>query len=437
MRQISLFKQLMGVVFLGLIVVLGGQLVGCSAASSDAGKDEAANEKPDTKPVNAAAKAPLPKQIQKARDFTALYALQKEYEAGGKKDRAVQRALAERWAAITQNMKPSPLVDGLDFLAVDTRVTAPNEYTFSFLLRPVAALTTDYHLKVFGLVFPQNMDRLPGGGDNARHPTWTQDVTNPPTSAWRTGTYQVVQMKVNTALVPYNLVLSLRAQTGAGEMYTEAGNRLLLGWQWAYANEDAFIAKVEACESFADLYALAPPGPKVSGAVAKAIEKQWKKFAAGMKPRPMVKGLHILGVDTEATGENEYTFSFLFKATQDITQDYHLSIRAEVDESHIRHIEPAAPGAAHVKWSVLLYRDPTSLWRAGEYHVVQRTVKTPLIPYNLLVILQNRDEEGKVVGNPGNQVRLGWQADLPEERPQPENKQPEAGQPEAAATPDA
>ncbi len=353
-------------------------------------------------------------KIKTGNDFVSLYAEQQEYKADEKQSDARDREFAEKWATITKNMTPRKLTDGLEFLAVKTIATAENQYTFSFLLRPVKDISEDYHLLVQGQVFPSNVQYLPEQFKAKGYRTWAGIISDPPTSEWKPGEYYVVKARITDNLTPYNLQIVLHTRDNKNQWVANVGNTLPVGWQWDVFDEKAFVDRVNACTTFAGLYAQAPPGPEVSKTVAQALAAKWSALTSGMTPRSMIDGLDFLAVDTSITGDEEYTFSFLFRTTKDLDTDYHLNIVATVDPSFVQHIKPDKPDGLYTTWHGFLYNDPTSQWKPGECHVAQLKVETAIIPYHLTLMLQTRNEKREWTGNLGERLDLGWQADTAE-----------------------
>jgi hypothetical protein len=385
----------------------------------------APNETPPAAAPEKAAEAPAPvpaasAAVQKVQakdkagdDFVTFYEQQQQYRKSGEKSEAADREFDSKWKALTEGMKPRTVINGLDFLAVSTKATGDKEYTFSFLFRATANLETNYHLNICGTVCSYNAHYLAEDLRQGLYVQWNCYLKEEPTSQWKQGEYRVVQLKVESELVPYSLRLDLVTR-GEQLEYTGLVGQLYLGWQWDVRDEKAFISRIEACNDFATLHALAPAGPLISAPVAQALEAKWKALTATMHPQTMIKGLDYLDILTKATGENEYTFSFLLRSTADLDTDYHLSITGKVDPSFRQYIKPAKPQASYTTWALPLYTDPTSQWKAGEYHVAQLRVETKIIPYNLSVLLQTRNAQDKWTGNPGNKIEIGWQADISE-----------------------
>lgn len=389
--------------FIGLLTA--GLLSACGGSGQSSPKAEAPapqSEKPTPTPLKSEeekqpAEEPSPKMPERKYE-------QWEYALD-----AMEHGKDPQWATVAQGMKPRKLVDGLEFLGVHTRVTGEDEYTFSLLFRPTKDLDADYHFILYGAVFPANTGRLAEGDRTNARVKLHRRLHDDPTSEWRQGEYHVVHVVTETAQIPYNIVLLAYAPS-EDVFWNRVGERLDLGWQWAYRDEKAFIATIQRCKTHGELYALAPSGPPLSSSVANALDEKWGALTKGMEPQPLIDGLDILALDTKATGDKEYTFSFLLQSTADLDTDYHLGIQAGVDPSHIQHIEPLQPGAKSSKtWHLRLAHDPTSLWNAGEYRVAQLVVETEIIPYDISVFLRHIEQK-----NPGNKVNLGWQADVRE-----------------------
>lgn len=350
-------------------------------------------------------------QIESKDNFVSLYEEQEKYKAGEEQSDAQDREFADKWAAITKDMTPRKLTDELEFLAVKTIATAANQYTFSFLLRPVEDLKEDYHLLVQGDVFPANVELLPSENQAKGYRTWAAVISDVPTSEWTPGEYYVVKTRIIDNLTPYNLQIVLHTRDNQNRWKANVGNMLPIGWQWDVFDEQAFVDSVNACTSFAALYAQAPPGPEVSETVAKALAAKWSALTSGKSSQTMIDGLDFVAVDTSVSGEEEYTFSFLFQATERLDIDYHLNIVARVDPSFVHHIKPDKPDGLYTTWPLFLYNNPTSLWKPGECHVAQLKVETAIIPYHLTLMLQTRDAQKQWSGSPGSRIELGWQAD--------------------------
>ncbi|HOE65998.1 MAG TPA: hypothetical protein PLO62_05690 [Candidatus Hydrogenedentes bacterium] len=353
---------------------------------------------------------PFLSKIEACNDFAALYEL---VAASLPASKAIAQAVDERWKVLTQGVEPKPLIDGLDCLGVETQATGEQEYTFSFLFRCAKDIDVDYHLSVQGYVFPSNIARLPERDQERGYAQWTRVLRGEEaTSRWKQGEHHVVRLSVPTELIPYNLRLFLHTRDQQGVWVADVGQTLALGWQWAAFDETSFLAKLEACNDYATLYAMAPAALHIPESLKKAIGAKWETLTRNATPQPMVAGLDCLGVQTKAIGDKEYAFSFLFRAATDMRVDYHMSVVGRVDPGHLRYIEPSRPGANYASWMLFLYDDPTSLWKAGEYHVAQLRVKTALIPFDISAVLQTRDAQRKWTGDHGNRLELGWQADI-------------------------
>ncbi len=344
-------------------------------------------------------------------DFVTFYQQQQQYWKSNDQTAQADEEFARKWQALTEGMKPQNLASGIDALAVDTKATGDKEYTFSFLFHVTEALAPNYHFNVYGTVCPYNAHYLDEKQRENLFVQWNCYLKDEPSSQWKPGEYRMVQLKVETELIPYSLRLDLVTRGDQLEFLKTLG-QANLGWQWATRDEKAFIARIESCPDFASLHALAPAGPAITAGIAQALDAKWKALTEGLKPQTMTDGLDYLDIITKATGKNEYTFSFLLQATADLKTDYHLSVTGKVDPSFRQYIKPATPEASYVSWAIPLYTDPSSRWKPGEYHVAQLRVDTKIIPYNLSVLLQTRDAQGKWTGNPGNKIDIGWQADV-------------------------
>ena len=377
----------------------------------------AAEEVAEVSPPAPARPTPTPTVLDETEaddDFAALYALQQEYKQGAEQSEAVDRDFDSKWQAITKGMKPRTLIEGLDFLAVKTKATGEQEYTFSFLLRPTADLDTNYHLTVLGSVFGPNAQFLPEAQRERMYAGWNRVLNDDPTSQWKRGECHVVHLKAKTdSLIPYNLQLFLHTRTEQNKWASNVETRLSLGWQWDIPDGASFLAKIEACGDFEELYALAPAGPKLPTPMAQAVEKKWKALTAGMSPQNMIEGLDLLDLDTRATGDEEYTFTVLLQSTEDLADDYryyHLSVVGLLDQSHMRL---ANPGKKYISWALLFYDNPMSQWKSGDYHVAQ--LKAPIgriVPLDIQITLEKRNAQRRSEGSIGDTIRLGWRTDL-------------------------
>ena len=356
-------------------------------------------------PFPRASEADVLAAIEASADPFQLHALQEEYKQREEQSEVGDQAFASKWKSLTNGMKPQTLIEGLDFLAVNTKATGDKEYTFSFLFPPTANLPADHRLLVLAFVLPSNAPYLPEAHQKDLYSPWTGPLKHDPTSQWKPGEYRVVHLKKKIELIPYNLRLYLQTINEEGKM-ARVGEELVLGWQWDVLDERSFLSKIEACNDFATLHALAPAGPPMSAQVAQAVEKKWKALTAGMEPKTMIEGLDFLALDTKATGEKEYTFSLLLQATADVDVDYILTLFARMDPSHIK---PGKPGT--LQWN-LPHGDWTSHWKAGEYHVVQYKAETEIIPLNISIFLQI--EHVDPTSYTANRIELGWQAGIPE-----------------------
>lgn len=342
-------------------------------------------------------------EIETKNDFVKLAALKKEYESRTEKSEIVEKAFEGKWKSLTAMMVPRTLIDGLDLLAVDTRATGPREYTFSFLLHTTADIVDFYHLTVTGKVNPKHAQNIKSPTPGANYMSWPLLLYDDPTTKWKSGEYHVVQLLVESEIIPYDLSVNLQTRGVNGQWTGDVGNLIELGWQ----------TDTSSIPEFMRLHALHEEFKKAgvqSTSADEAFSSNWDALTADMEPKNLIEGLDLLAVDTRITGDKEYTFAFLLHTTANLDTNYHLAVTGNVDASHVQHIKPDKPGGAYTTWVLSLNNDPTSDWEAGEYHVVQLPVQTEIIPYNLRVNLQTRDEKGNWTGNPGNFVNLGWQA---------------------------
>jgi len=340
-------------------------------------------------------------------DLSDLYA---EYASKQKEAAVINQAFAGQWEDLTANTVPRPLAPGIEFLQMQTKATGDREYSFYFLLRTTAEIGTDFHLVLLGAPLHSNEKYLPRVFQKNGAAQWNLNLIQEPTSCWRKGEYRVLRLKAETSLVPYSLRLLLVTRNPALQWVDTAGE-IVLGWQWATRSETDMISQIKSCTSFWDLFALAPPGPSMSKPLSHAVGEKWRDLTSHMPPRSMVDGVEFLTLKTDATGEREYTFSFLLRATKTPTLDYDLKILGVKDAGTQEQPRPTNSDSTYAAWSLRLSRsDPSSLWKPGEYHVAQLTVDTELIPYDVRFWLVTRDEKGALTGNCGNKIYVGWQA---------------------------
>lgn len=336
-----------------------------------------------------------------------LHALQQTYRQREEQSEVVNQALASKWKNLTKGMKPQPLIEGLDFLAVDTKATGDEEYTVSFLFAPTANWpAANHHLTVWAWILPSKAPYIRNDTSRVRpFWTWTLDLAEVPTSQWNPGDYRVVQVKPKVELNPYYLQFFLQTKDEQDKL-VRAGEKLTLGWQWDVLDETSFLSKIEACNDFVTLYELAPAGPPMSARVAKAVEEKWKALTADMEPKTLLKGLDFLALDTKASGEREYTFSVLVRFTADVSFDHYLALFATMDASHVKPGKPQ-----NFKWLLRQFGAVTMQWKAGEYYVAQRRIETEIVPYDIQIGLQRQNpDEGERY--PGVRLELGWCADV-------------------------
>jgi hypothetical protein len=351
-------------------------------------------------------------RIAAAADFVTLEAIQRDYVQGETKSPSIEAALAARWEALAAGMTPRTLVEGLELLGTQTRITGKTEYTFSVLFRPTVDIATDYHFSFDGFVHPDHVKLLEGKNNERGHIKLPRRMNDSPTSQWKKGGYYVVHTKAEVPLIPYNLRVLAFSPTEES-FWNHVGQRLNLGWQWAVKDGSDFIRKVVACNTPAELYRLAPDGPLLKAPVQQAIDEKWKSLTQGATPQPLAEGLEFFSLETKATGDKEYTFSFLVRSTADLNTDYIFSVIGAVDPSHLQHIRPAKPGASHAAWNFELKHDPVSTWKKGRFHVAQLVIQSEIIPYNISVWVSPRGADGKWDWDKkGNRIKLGWQADI-------------------------
>jgi hypothetical protein len=373
------------------------------------GVEEAAAE-----PEEPAKKLTFAEQVSVADNFASVHSLERDYAKRNTQSEAMDQAFAEKWVEVTKNLQPQTLHEGVDLLGVHTLATGDEEYTLHFLFRPSADIADDYHLSVQGHVLPANMNALPEA-DQKRGYVALRGILRDEsaTSNWKEGELRVVRVRHKGALVPLNVRLNLHTRDG-NKFGANVGEQLTIGWQWAVADEKAFLKTIERCDDFATLYAIAPTGPELSPALSGALDKKWKAITAEATPQAISDDLEYISVSSNVSGKKEYTFSFLFRPKSDLDTDYHMTVVARVDESHKQHIKAVKPGGTYTNWPVLLYSDPTSSWKAGEYRVAQYRVDTEIIPFDLSISLHTRGGKKEFTGTVGTKLELGWQADVAE-----------------------
>lgn len=406
-----------------LAIACSTLLTGCGKADQEAETPTPRLEAtPDATPEAAATAAtestppPAPAtpeaRIAAAANFVVLDELHRNLQKDGLGSPALDVAVATRRDALVAAMTPRTLVDGLELLDVVTRVTGKSEYTISLLFRPTVDIATDYHLSFDGFVHTANLKQLSEKNRERGLIKLPRKLNDNPTSTWKKGQLYMVHTKAEVPLIPYNLRLLAFSPTEES-FWNHVGQRLNLGWQWAYRDGSDFITLVKACKTPAELFALAPAGPRVNPAVQKAIDTKWSALTKDAKPQTLVEGLEFIALDTKATGEREYTFSFLVRSTTDQNTDYIFSVIGGVDPGHVKHIRPAKPGATYAAWNFELRHDPVSSWKKDEYHVAQLVVESEIIPYDISLWVSPRGEDGKWDWDrKGKRIDLGWQADI-------------------------
>lgn len=170
-------------------------------------------------------------QVADTSDFVKLYMIEKEYNHSGKRTSETTQALRDKWKNLTAKMTPKNLIQGLDILTVDTKVTGKKELTFSFLLHTTSDLSTDYHLTVWGKVAPEHMQLIKEFQPKSLSTEWSLLINDDPTSKWKADQYRVVQLKVSSEIIPYNLKVRLHNRDSKGTWSGSPGNYAELGWQ--------------------------------------------------------------------------------------------------------------------------------------------------------------------------------------------------------------
>jgi len=182
----------------------------------------------------------------------------------------------------------------------------------------------------------------------------------------------------------------------------------------------ALVAEIEAANDFVSLHALEKECGQREGqsnALTEAIDDRFEALTDGIEPQTLTEGLDFIDVNVKATGDKEYTFSFLLKSTAVLDTDYHLTFVGKVDESHILRLPENVQKLGRQTWAIVIKENPTSTWKPGEYHVLQKKVKTEFIPYDLSITLELRDTStpgNKSLGSVGNWLKLGWVAGVAE-----------------------
>lgn len=339
-------------------------------------------------------------------DYVKLARLQEEFRQNAQPSPAADAAYAERWARVTELMLPRTLGPGLEILASELRAAGGQQLIASFLLRATEKLSTDYHLSLTAQVRAEHTDRIEPSRPDGNFIRRAMPLYDYPTSQWKPGEPYVAQVVFESdTSIPYRLSLITQTRDAERRVEGNVGEGLDLGWHSDASKIPEMVRLYNLEEAWRD-------GGNYNETIAQAFAGRWKALTADAKPQPMNEEVEIVAVETKATGEKEYTFSFLLRAAKDVGQDYHLSVIAAVDQGHLQHITPTKEGANYITRPVLMYANPTSGWKAGEYHVAQLTLETELIPYELSVLLQTRDSEKRVSGSSGEVVALGWQADV-------------------------
>jgi len=168
--------------------------------------------------------------IENAPDFVKLNEIQEKHKAGTHHSEVVKQALARKWMGLTTDMSPRTMVEGIDFLAVDAKVTGKEEYTFSFLLKSTAHLDTDYHLGIVARVDEGHIQYIKPNKAGEARVNWGISLYNDLTSKWNPGEYHVAQLKVKTTIIPYNLAVFMQTRNAQRRWSGNLGNKIELGW---------------------------------------------------------------------------------------------------------------------------------------------------------------------------------------------------------------
>ena len=119
--------------------------------------------------------------------------------------------------------KPSPIIDGVTFLAVTMKQESKDTFLFRLIFRADQDIIKKYRIYFHGLVTPEYAMQLPEQYRKYQRQYWNFDPS-PPTVSWRAGQYIFIQHRIKPQPIPYSLLFGFM-----DEEKKETGNTVNLG----------------------------------------------------------------------------------------------------------------------------------------------------------------------------------------------------------------
>lgn len=101
--------------------------------------------------------------------------------------------------------KPSPMVDGVSFMAADMKQEPNGTFAFRLIFRADQDIHKKYRIYFHGLVSPEYASQLPEQYRKYQRQYWNFDPS-PPTATWRAGQYVFVSHRIQPQPIPYDVI---------------------------------------------------------------------------------------------------------------------------------------------------------------------------------------------------------------------------------------
>jgi hypothetical protein len=146
-----------------------------------------------------------------------------------------------------------------------------------------------------------------------------------------------------------------------------------------------------------------------SGEILELLAQRKDGLIRAMEPVGRISPeAEILTSDYRKIEEGAYQLSLLFRVNKEFDQDYRLSLHGYVEQSLIPLLPSVSQEHGFAGWTFEPL-PPTSVWDRGKYVFISTEFNAQSIPYYLKIGF-SRQEEGRY----GQEVDLGWKADLEE-----------------------
>lgn len=342
-------------------------------------------------------------------DRITIYRMQEEYLRRGGASTTVKDAMEQRWQQLLADQTPlgSPCEE-VDLIAFDYRRIDTNRYRADYLFRIKHPLKTDLRIALYGVVAPEHIDRL---SENRRKvgkksEVWTLDPS-PPSSAWIPGSYVFISQTFLSHAIPYNMSMVFYDPTRKPGQY---GEPVQLGWRRG-VTEDILLRCINDVDTLIDLYRLEGDCDNLPVAQKAFKEKSIRLLEKTVPLGKICDEADLIAFDYRMIGENRYRIDYIFRINRFLDRDCLVTLYGVVDENHRDLIsrDRKQQGKTSEAWSFQPH-PPTRSWPKGECVLVSAGIEAQAIPYNMLTILFDQETRRQH----GNQVHLGWRADLGE-----------------------